>query len=54
MTSLLHTLEMRLTRHRELSSLRYETLKSYLMCDPRLSTSLKRDEREEEVFYSLL
>lgn len=39
MIFLLHTLELRLIRHRDLVPLRYEALRQYLMQDPRLKVT---------------
>lgn len=52
---LLHTLELRLKRHRELCSLRYHALKFYLFTDARLQIPSQRQEVEDEtVRYSML
>lgn len=50
-TFLLHALEIRLARHRELSSLRFDALKSYLASDTRLESNKPQ---KEDVFYSML
>lgn len=49
----LHALEIRLARHRDLSALRFQALKSYLMADARLSgTTVAK--KKGDVFYSML
>lgn len=50
---LLHTLEMRLVRLRDLSPLRFDALKNYLSEDGRLGASSKMHDKEDDFFYSM-
>lgn len=56
----LHTLELRLSRHRELSALRYDALRTYLYADHRLKINYnaagapQRQDKDDEMHYSLL